>query len=181
MGPKSTPFFMQYFSSLARMCLPQVYLRRVAMWGRICGESTVCVTLAQDRLRGLHGNLLLDTMRCLQVHTPRKQHLSPARPEHLNTRATRTQQMRSAAPVLSAEAGCKGSADRTTTDHFQDSVWSLSIPRHDHTIHHGMAAPEGASRPHGSPEQQGLLSGDHEPCAHHLTLLSHSQRITESY
>lgn len=141
----------------------------------------MCVTLAYDRLKGLQGNLPLDTMRCLQVHTPHKQHLSLAQPGHLNTRATRTQQTRRADPVFSTDAGCKGSEDRTTTDHFQDSVWRLSIQRHDHTIHHGTAAPEGASRPHGSPEQQGLLSGDHAPCAHHLTLLSHSQTITESY
>ena len=133
------------------------------MWGRICGESTVCVTLAWDRLRGLQGNLLLDTMRCPQVHIPHKQHLSLAQPEHLNSRATLTQQMRRAAPVLSANAGCEGSGGRTTTDHFQDSVWRLRIPWHDHTIHQRTAAPEGASQPHGSPEQQGLLSGDHEP------------------
>ncbi|KAH3710264.1 hypothetical protein DPMN_069738 [Dreissena polymorpha] len=40
-GPRSELFLSRNFSSLARMCLPYVYLRRVPMWGRILCMSTL--------------------------------------------------------------------------------------------------------------------------------------------
>ena len=42
-GPKSTLFLRKYFSSLAKMCLPYVYLRSVETCGRIlCMSSLRC-------------------------------------------------------------------------------------------------------------------------------------------
>lgn len=139
------------------------------------------VTLAGDRLRGLQGNLLLDTTRYQQVHKRHKQHLSVAQPEHLNSQATLTQQMRRAAPVLSADAGSEGSGGRTTTDHFQDSVWRLASRDTTTPSTAGRQPLREPLGPMALLSNRGCFLGTTNPCPHHLTLLSSSQRITESY
>lgn len=65
MGFKLTLFFMQYFFNLVRMCLLQVYLRRVAMWGRIWGGSIVVLFRFENRFGQVFGVFLDVVFRVL--------------------------------------------------------------------------------------------------------------------
>ena len=146
------------------------------MWGRIWGESTVCVTLAWHRLAQASG-------WCSQM--PRARPTSNA--FHwlgLNSRAT-VSPRRKGAPALRREAGGENSGQRATDRPLPNRVGTKGteglrvtpplawrLPRED------TFSPSG---PTALLSSGGSLSGHPRFWAHHLTLISSSQRNREGY